>query len=68
MVYLAFWDLWHLLVILVVSATLAQASYYMDETSSNITYLGGSKWNVLNSPQYEVPLDVDRTKLYGGTS
>jgi len=57
-----------LVVVLVVSATLAQASYYMDETSSNITYLGGSSWNVLNSPLYEVPLYVEKTKLYGGTS
>jgi hypothetical protein len=68
MAYLAFWNLWRLLVVLVVSATLAQASYYMDETSPNITYLGGSNWNVLNSPLYEVPSYVDKTKLYGGTS
>lgn len=48
-----------LFVVFAASATLIRASYYLDETDSNISYTG-DYWNYVNVNF------LDRTKLYNG--
>jgi hypothetical protein len=64
MVYLSFQWLLKLFVVFTMSATSIQASYYMDETDSNISYLG-AQWNTDHGTNPVLEF-VDKTKLYGG--